>query len=462
MAAPSSLPENAYPRFANGDVDLCLSPVRRLKLHSDVLRGASGRFEKLLTNENAAVLSKKARDRGGVRYCIELVGLDGLTDIGSLVAQKMDTNGRVIYEGGPRSNMVLERFGRDPANHVLEDWESVIGAFYGRHVKIGGSDHFVQVLTRTSNIADIVEYLQLEDSNIFTAIELALVESRQSLWMSIKNSPQEWISLAIRIKSVAIFSEAAVHMIGMWHTLSLAEKNQLDPAVYDMCARKAQEFLEQKKKVEMQIVDYKPKSIRYTRGVDPVKGKRDHDPHLFVWIGFSGFQKWLAQAFAQNKGASGPDGGFEFFKSLDAGGESYYTREEQSNYAGCSGPGRAVVSASIKEMKNDIKDLVKELMVNKSRLDVRQTPVAHFTCFDIERKHCPWTAEAAVPEQSDDDDEPRFDDSEEDSNMEVVTIDDDEEDEDEEDSTDGQHVDSTKEAPAKRSHDEFAEDDEDL
>lgn len=68
--------DDAFPRFVNGDVEIVLTPIRRLRLHSDVLSGASLLFAELLTKENAAVLSKKALSEGRtVRYLIELVNV---------------------------------------------------------------------------------------------------------------------------------------------------------------------------------------------------------------------------------------------------------------------------------------------------------------------------------------------------------------------------------------------------
>ncbi|KAK7537083.1 uncharacterized protein J3D65DRAFT_603117 [Phyllosticta citribraziliensis] len=454
MAAPSTA--SVYPNFSNGDVDLALSTARRLRLHSDVLRGASDRFKELLCNENAAILSAKARKKGdATRFRIELVNVGELHEIGDLVAQKLDANGRIIYEDGPRVSMILDRFGADPDNHVLEDWESVIGALYGRPVKIGGSHHFCEVLTRTMNLVMIAEYLQLENTHIFTAIELALVETQQALWRSIQAGPMRWVELALRIKSVAVFKEAATHLIGTWHTITPQEKNSLEPEVHELFSREAAKFVERKKAVQKQILQYKPNALQYVKNVDRVKGKREHDPHIFVWIGFSGFQMWLAQYLAEGNGVDGPDGGWGFFKLLHNGGEEYYTREAQADYAGCSGPGRAIVSNSVQEIKEAMKELVKDVMVKNLRLDVHQSPVEYFACFDIERKHCPWTDEALTPEPAD---EPSLGDSEnDDSDLEVLVA----EDDDEEDSTDMAQMDGTKEAPYKRTHEEFVEDDDD-
>ncbi|KAK8155176.1 hypothetical protein IWX90DRAFT_50977 [Phyllosticta citrichinensis] len=454
MAAPSTA--NVYPNFNNGDVDLALSTARRLKLHSDVLRGASDRFKELLCNENAAILSAKVRKRGdATRFRIELVNVGELHQIGNLVAQKLDANGRIVYEDGPRVSMILDRFGADPANHVLEDWESVIGALYGRPVKIGGSDMLIQSVMRTINIVNIAEYLKLENTPIFTAIELALVETQQALWRSIRADPLDWIELALRINSVAVFKEAATHVIGIWHTITPQRKNSLDPEVHELFSREAAKFVERKKDVQRKILQYKPKVLQYVKNVDRVKGKREHDPHIFVWIGFSGFQMWLAQYLAESKGVDGPDGGYAFFQLLQNGGEGYYTREAQADYAGCSGPGRAIVSDSIKEIKEAMKEIVKDVMIKNLRLDVRQSPVEYFACFDIERKHCPWTDEAVTPEPADD--EPSLGGSEnDDSDLEVLIAED-----DEEDSADVAQMDGTKEAPYKRTHEEYVEDDDD-
>lgn len=73
--ASSSSDEDGFPQYENADVQIMLSPIRVLRLHSDVLKGTSSVFKQLLTNENAAVLSNKTKAAGfRLRHHIELVG----------------------------------------------------------------------------------------------------------------------------------------------------------------------------------------------------------------------------------------------------------------------------------------------------------------------------------------------------------------------------------------------------
>lgn len=65
---------DTFPSFNNGDVEIVLTPAKRLKLHADVLRAGSSKLSELLAIEKAAILNKKALSEGAsVRHRLELV-----------------------------------------------------------------------------------------------------------------------------------------------------------------------------------------------------------------------------------------------------------------------------------------------------------------------------------------------------------------------------------------------------
>ncbi|KAK8204922.1 hypothetical protein IWZ01DRAFT_544576 [Phyllosticta capitalensis] len=401
--ASSSSDEDGFPQYENADVQIMLSPIRVLRLHSDVLKGTSSVFKQLLTNENAAVLSNKTKAAGfRLRHHIELVGATPEL-IGRLRAIRLDTKGRTIDDGGPRANMALDGNGRDPSCHILDDWYNVMAAIYGQKIEIGSAeDGLFSLLKRTDNIIGICSHLKLKKSIVFSPVEVALLNTNQYLWDAIQGAPIEWLDVAVSLQSVPMFRETVIHLVGQWDRLSSNDKNTLPRKVYELCHRKAEKFKQHKKTIENKILEYRPKEISYTKGEDPALGKRNLQPKIFNWIAFSGLQLWLMKAFRDGKGVDGPDGGFDLFSRLFAGHEEYYDREDQTRYVGVSQSGRAVVTQWIDDMKKDLKKMVASTMTSSLRMDTRSNKIDYFSCFEVELRHCPWVEEDAGPQYDDD------------------------------------------------------------
>ena len=68
---------NKFPKFRDGDVTLVLSTGRVYQLHAGVLRRSSEFFSKILTEENGAILTPKAKHAGvTIRYRLDLVDVE--------------------------------------------------------------------------------------------------------------------------------------------------------------------------------------------------------------------------------------------------------------------------------------------------------------------------------------------------------------------------------------------------
>lgn len=94
------IPPSRFPHFHDGDVKIIITGSRQYQLHSTILKGASSLFRKLLSEENTATLSSKAKKKGVVitnvlRASIHRDDEDGSLDI-KLKSVKLDGDGRVI------------------------------------------------------------------------------------------------------------------------------------------------------------------------------------------------------------------------------------------------------------------------------------------------------------------------------------------------------------------------------
>ena len=69
----SSVTTSGFPEYDDGDVQIVITPTKIYKLHSVVLRRHSPYFARLLREEDAAKLTKKAASENAIRYRAELV-----------------------------------------------------------------------------------------------------------------------------------------------------------------------------------------------------------------------------------------------------------------------------------------------------------------------------------------------------------------------------------------------------
>lgn len=310
--------------------------------------------------------------------------------------QKLDPNGKPISTPGtPRATMQLDSPSADPANHVLSDWMSVFGAMYGGEVRVAASDSsLVTIIGSAATILDIVDYLALRPAAVGTVLaplELALLAAEQMLWRSVAGAPLEWVGLATRLRSVPVFREAALHVIGGWNEWTAEEKEGLGPRVRGMCEAKARKFEGFKKGLEEEILAYRHAKLQYDQKADDPRGKKLHEPDVLIWQAQFFLCNWLARCFWEGMGHKAPDGGFELYKMLGEGGDAYCSRADQAMVSALTHTGRKVVAEHMKEMKEDLRKMVEPVLISNLRLDQSKTPTNRLTPFTIELRHCPWS-----------------------------------------------------------------------
>jgi hypothetical protein len=105
--------QDDFPHFVDGDVLIIITPSRRYKLHSDILRRSSPTFMALLAQDAAVELNKYARKKGvTVRYRLHMV--------------KNDKGG--VREGGVETPAhVLRRIPLDEGGQTIGDYPVLLG-----------------------------------------------------------------------------------------------------------------------------------------------------------------------------------------------------------------------------------------------------------------------------------------------------------------------------------------------
>jgi hypothetical protein len=111
--AQAPVTQDDFPHFIDGDVLIIITPSRRYKLHSDILRRSSPTFMALLAQDAAVNLNKYAKKKGvTVRYRLHMV--------------KNDNGG--VREGGVETPAhVLRRIPLDEGGQTVGDYPVLLG-----------------------------------------------------------------------------------------------------------------------------------------------------------------------------------------------------------------------------------------------------------------------------------------------------------------------------------------------
>jgi hypothetical protein len=105
--------QNGFPHFIDGDVLIVVTPSRRYKLHSDILRRSSPTFMALLDQGAAVDLSRQAKKKGTTtRYRLHMV---------------QNNNGGVRHAGIETPAHVLRRIPLDDNGNTVGDYPVLLG-----------------------------------------------------------------------------------------------------------------------------------------------------------------------------------------------------------------------------------------------------------------------------------------------------------------------------------------------
>jgi len=116
MPTPAQAPpvvQDDFPHFTDGDVLIIVTPSRRYKLHSDILRRSSPTFMALLDQDAAVDLSRNAKKKGvTTRYRLHMV---------------QNTNGGVRHAGIETPAHALRRIPLDESGSTVGDYPVLLG-----------------------------------------------------------------------------------------------------------------------------------------------------------------------------------------------------------------------------------------------------------------------------------------------------------------------------------------------
>ncbi|OAP57108.1 hypothetical protein AYL99_09221 [Fonsecaea erecta] len=417
MASPS---KSDFPKFLDGDVLIIISSTQVYKLHSQVLSAHSSFFAQQIAAKPGPRLNAQARRDNAVAYRFEFKRSPAENKFGEFVRVEINEAGRVV---GPSMNIVMPDLengkARDNSNRA---WDWLFGIFYNREPVFDDST----LATVLSCVVALIECAESVGSidHVRDVADLALMRQDNVLWTSILGNPHVWIELGRRVRSPAIFSEAAIHLIGQWATISDTEKNRISDDIRAMLERKANELGLVKEAIELRMLGHYPEFMRRAAADKP--GRPSYSSDIYMWMAVSFFRQWFAQNISDDRTRRAPDGGLNFYTALHEGGAAYLTHmdfQEFHKYFPMSIKACHVLEANMGVLKEDIKRFVEDLMVQNTHLKREQHEIFWLTCAAIEKEDMPWYTPDPAADKSTDPLQSMYDDIEEEqAAMEVQSI----------------------------------------
>ncbi|KAJ9612245.1 hypothetical protein H2200_003842 [Cladophialophora chaetospira] len=395
MAAP---PKSTFPHFGDGDVLIIISTTQYYKLHSQVLSAHSSYFADHFTTNPGPRLNAAARRENLPAYRFEFKRpTDG--SFGEFVRAEINEAGRVISPTNIAMMPDIDN-GKTPDN-TNRAWDWLFGVFYNRDPVFDDTS----LATVLSCVVSLIECAEAIDSieHVRDVVDLALMRQDNVLWTSILGNPHVWIELGRRVRSPAIYSEAAIHLVGQRNTIPDEEKNRISADIREILDRKANDLSLRKEATELRILGHYPEFMRRAAADKP--GRPTYGNDIYMWMAVCFFRQWFAQSISDDRTRRAPDGGLCFYGALAEGGSAYLSHpdfQEFHKYFPMSMKACQLLEANMGVLKEDIKRFVDELMVEKTHLKRDEhLDIAWLTCSNIEKEDFPWY-DANAPKKSTD------------------------------------------------------------
>ncbi|KAI9664299.1 MAG: hypothetical protein M1829_005854 [Trizodia sp. TS-e1964] len=371
-----------FPRFTDGDVIVAFQNGNVYQLNSTVLRASSTAFKDLLHEKKGANLSNKAKKDGKViRYWLELDR--SLGGSGRFYLKKLDDQGRCINPG-----LRLDGI-NNGSDLVYKHYDTLFKAFYNIPPDLNDVD-MCSVLQDCVGLVDIAEGIGATKV-ISESVDIALLRQGQTLFQSIASNATAWSILALRIKSPSIMTESLIHLIGQWNSLCAAEIECIPEVIRETCVRKNDELRLLKTAMDIRILGHYPRNIQREKTANPTRMNYCND--IYSWMMLSLFRQWYAQCIAEGRSHTALDGGADLYRMVWRAGNSYLDREAMESfhsYFPMSSKGVSCLENHLSQIKDEVKEFLEDLVVNRSQLDIDKHPVAHLTCVVINRSDLPW------------------------------------------------------------------------
>ncbi|KIW97107.1 uncharacterized protein Z519_02499 [Cladophialophora bantiana CBS 173.52] len=384
MASPT---RSDFPKFLDGDVLIIISTTQYYKLHSQVLSAHSSFFADQIGSEPGPRLTAQARRDNAAAYRFEFKRSPVENQFGGFTRVDINEAGRV--EGPSKHVLMPDLENGKAADNTNRAWDWLFGIFYNREPVFDDSS-LATVLSCVISLIECAESIGSLD-HVRDVVDLALMRQDNVLWTSILGNPHVWIELGRRVRSPAIYSEAAIHLVGQWGTMTDEEKTRLSEDIRVILDRKAGELALVKEAIEIRILGHYPEFMRRSAADKP--GRPSYSSDIYMWMAVGFFRQWFSQNISDDRTRRAPDGGFNFYAALHEGGQAYLNHmdfQEFHKYFPMSIKACHVLEANMGVLKEDVKRFVDDLMIERTHLKRDEHEIYWLTCAKIEKEDMPW------------------------------------------------------------------------
>lgn len=209
------------------------------------------------------------------------------------------------------------------------------------------------------------------------SIETHLLRLNQFLWFNVYQRPEGWASLGCRLQSPLIFREAMLHIVGKfnWKEDGIDKKflYQLDYGIdiYELAVKKAKELKDKCLRVERRLMEFFPdKMIHKEDSLNmTLPGRAIYASDVYLWQALILIRQYFASAYIANLHHRAPDGGISFYRTVEQP-DTYLRADTLLRFHECfdmSAKGRTCLLSAIREVKESVKPIVGELLVDLSQ-----------------------------------------------------------------------------------------------
>lgn len=229
-------------------------------------------------------------------------------------------------------------------------------------------------------------------------IESHLLRANQVLWHQIREQPEGWSDVGIRLQSPVIFREAMVHIIGQWNIPGAIQKERLrrldnGEIVIRIVREKIGAMNEVKRTLERQLLEFYPLCMFHDEHHGKEPGRHHYASDIYLWQALTLIRQYISSAYMANMNHRAADGGAFLYRQIAAGNVAYMVREDleafHQNFA-MTQKGKDCFSGAVYFIKQQLRPIVADLLNCELQSDVNPDDYQYLTNTVFGDDEMPW------------------------------------------------------------------------
>ncbi|PVH73375.1 hypothetical protein DL98DRAFT_431385 [Cadophora sp. DSE1049] len=384
---------NVYPQFNDGDVRIVSPSGKVWKLHSIILMKASPVFAHLLGTTPGYNVSKRMRAEGNcVRWNVIMTADNRAREIDPEALKYMNLTIMSNLNGlGETAGF----------NKLYDNFFRCVYNMEPNFANDNDAQARVMIVDATTLLQAAV-WLEAVPC-VRLIIEANFLRLNQVLWKHIGDRPEGWIHIAARLQSPLMFRECLIHIVGKYHLdngidrafLTKRAHGPLTPKLWALIVQKAKELKDKKLRVERILMEFYPIRMIHMEDTETIPGRAIYAADIYLWQALVVFRQFITSAFFSNFHHKAKDGGLAFYRTLGAGDATYLRADTLDKFHqsfDMSPKAKGLLLAALEQIKAEAKNVVAELLVDRSQLvrGPNDRPSEHLTCIEVLDEEMPW------------------------------------------------------------------------